>query len=190
MMDDIFSTHYECVLNGHTNKAERRDTEHCCVDNGGELYEQQGHCRYSLNTARRHHLTPLGIFRDVLRDPRDEWRDCAMKQRGAEFAECYYREAREIEDELDGVRVTMTTTLEEMRKLTGKQRGDPKRERNSRSNSRDRNNRNHRDNSRNRNHRHRNHRNGRYASVEEQPRIQLTSWCVATTETTRRSRPS
>jgi len=41
------------------------------------------------------------VFRDVLRNPREDWRNCALEQRGAEFAECYYREQREIDDDLD-----------------------------------------------------------------------------------------
>lgn len=34
-------------------------------------------------------------------NPRDEWRTCALEQRGANFADCYYREQREIDDEFD-----------------------------------------------------------------------------------------
>jgi len=61
-------------------------TRQCCNQQDGELYDSRGHC----------------IFRDVMSNPRDMWRDCAMEKRGTEFAECYYREDREIEDELNG----------------------------------------------------------------------------------------
>lgn len=51
------------------------------------LLDERGHC----------------ILRNVIRNPRDQWRDCAMQQRGAEWAECYRRENREVDDKLDGV---------------------------------------------------------------------------------------
>jgi hypothetical protein len=41
------------------------------------------------------------VFRDVMYNPRDDWRTCALEQRGTNFADCYYREQREIDDELD-----------------------------------------------------------------------------------------
>jgi hypothetical protein len=47
-----------------------------------------------------------------MENPRDDWRQCALDQRGVEFAECYSREAREIDDELEHVGVTIKQPLE------------------------------------------------------------------------------
>ncbi|RDI89854.1 hypothetical protein Vi05172_g105 [Venturia inaequalis] len=55
-------------------------------EQGGELYESRGHC----------------IFRDSMGDPHEEWQACGMMARGTDFAACYQREEREIEDELAG----------------------------------------------------------------------------------------
>jgi len=77
---------YECILTARDVRDERKNTRNCCEEQGGQLYEARGHC----------------IFRDVTDNLRDEWRQCAEQQRGSEFAECYAREQREIDDELAG----------------------------------------------------------------------------------------
>ena len=84
-MDDLFSTNYQCVIDARQSKDEARNTRECCRESGGELLDiNDGQC----------------IFRDMMRNPREEWRNCAMQQRGAEFAECYYREQKEVDDKL------------------------------------------------------------------------------------------
>lgn len=77
---------YECILTARHNRDERKSTRDCCDEQGGELYEARGHC----------------IFRDVIEDPQEEWRQCALEQGGTDFAACYRREQREIDDELAG----------------------------------------------------------------------------------------
>lgn len=36
-------------------------------------------------------------------DPQEEWQSCGIIQRGTDFAACYPRDQREIDDELSGV---------------------------------------------------------------------------------------
>ncbi|QDS67954.1 hypothetical protein FKW77_008963 [Venturia effusa] len=77
---------YECVLTAKHNRDERENTRRCCSQQGGQLYESRGHC----------------IFREFMGNPHEEWQACGMMARGTDFAACYQREQREIEDELAG----------------------------------------------------------------------------------------
>jgi len=45
MIDDLFGTNYECIIDGRSGRDERRDARECCRENGGELSELRGHVR-------------------------------------------------------------------------------------------------------------------------------------------------
>jgi hypothetical protein len=50
IIDDIVGDNaFECVINGRSNREERRQTERCCERNGGELNDQEGHCKLNKN---------------------------------------------------------------------------------------------------------------------------------------------
>jgi len=85
LIDDLFGSDYECVIQARNTGDEKEGARECCREIGGELYDVRGRC----------------IFRDNMENPREDWRSCALEQRGANFAECYYREQREVDDELD-----------------------------------------------------------------------------------------
>lgn len=42
MIDDLFGTNYECIIDARNNADERRDARECCRENGGELSEVRG----------------------------------------------------------------------------------------------------------------------------------------------------
>jgi hypothetical protein len=87
-VDDLFGTDFECIIQARSNHDQKQNARECCRDVGGELYDEPGRC----------------IFRDVFENPRDEWRDCALQTKGTDFADCYYREQREIDDSLSSRR--------------------------------------------------------------------------------------
>jgi hypothetical protein len=119
LVDDLFGTDFECIIQAASKNQQKQNARECCSEVGGELYDEPGHC----------------IFRDVFQNPRDEWRDCALQTRGTDFAECYYREKREVDDSLSSRR----------RNQRDSQRGDRDRSRSGsrkdRDNSRDRDSR-------------------------------------------------
>jgi hypothetical protein len=106
VLNDMESNNFECILKERSGRGERRETRECCERIGGEVYDQRGHCRlkYDVFSMYIYLMYSKGVIKDAMNNPRDEWRQCAMERRGVEFADCYSREAREIDDELEHVR--------------------------------------------------------------------------------------
>jgi len=120
LVDDLFGTDFECVIQAKSQQEEKHNARECCREIGGELYDEPGRC----------------IFRDVFQNPRDEWRDCAMDTKGTDFADCYYREQREVDDSLSSRRRSQRDSQKQRdRSRNGKNRDS------SRDSSRDRNQR-------------------------------------------------
>lgn len=85
VIDGLFGSNYECIILADNKDQSKRAAEQCCERVDGTEYDVHGRC----------------LLRDIMGNPREEWRNCALEQRGAEFADCYYREQREVDDLLD-----------------------------------------------------------------------------------------
>jgi hypothetical protein len=126
LIDDLFGTDFECVIQAESEHQERRGARECCRQVGGELYDEPGRC----------------IFRDVFENPREEWRDCALENKGANFADCYYREQREVDDSLSSRRRNQRDSRRGNKDEERDSRDSRDRRSRSRSRSRSRNGRN------------------------------------------------